>query len=172
MKLSRRNFLPIYTVKTIFLTICFLVMIKVMVAVNVTELRVPSIVKHGSNAELLCFYKLQRGESIYSVNWYKENFLFYRYQPRGANRVQYFTLPGIVFDIQQTNSTRIVLRNVNDDTSGNFTCEVSVLGTLHTDLKEAMMLVQDTSSAMSRPWNTIILNCMAINFFIAIHCYR
>ncbi|XP_053211497.1 uncharacterized protein LOC128395120 [Panonychus citri] len=141
-----------------------LMLIKALESVNITEFKVPEIVNHGSDAELSCKYNLTRGEVLYTIKWYKEENEFYRYEPKEKRQVLYFPVPGINIDRERSNYTRIVLREVNNQTSGTFVCEVSVDISFITAMSEAMMLIKSNSIGFLPSWSILIVTILLSSF--------
>ena len=50
-----------------------------MVAIQLTRLQLPTLVRLGNPAQLSCDFRLEPGESLYSVKWYKNSIEFFRY---------------------------------------------------------------------------------------------
>ncbi|KAL1497145.1 hypothetical protein ABEB36_008151 [Hypothenemus hampei] len=87
----------------------------------------PSIVKHGRSSTLRCQYDLE-SDTLYSVKWYRGSYEFYRYDPTEVPNIKHFALPGINFDLTSSNSTQVVLKDIEFNLAGNFSCEVTTDG--------------------------------------------
>ncbi|XP_059482460.1 V-set and immunoglobulin domain-containing protein 1-like isoform X2 [Neocloeon triangulifer] len=91
---------------------------------KLTMLRVPSQKLRSSDVTLKCFYDLQNG-TLYSVQWYKDNSVFYRFVPADTPSGQMFPLPGVTVDLKGSNDNQVILRLLDLDSSGTYRCEVS-----------------------------------------------
>lgn len=60
--------------------------------------RVPPQKLRASDATLRCIYDLQ-GSTLYSVQWYKDNSVFFRYVPADSPPGQMFPIPGVTVDV-------------------------------------------------------------------------
>ncbi|XP_015782627.1 uncharacterized protein LOC107360472 [Tetranychus urticae] len=148
-----------------------LMLIQVFETVLITEFKVPEVVNHGSDVELLCKYDLQEDEVLYTIKWYKEETEFYRYEPREWRQVSYFKVPGINIDKERSNYTRIILLKVNNETSGNFVCEVSVDITFTTAMREQLMFIKSSSLGQLFHWPLLMVILTLINLIIQ-NCYQ
>ncbi|XP_044743296.1 uncharacterized protein LOC123305587 [Chrysoperla carnea] len=84
----------------------------------------PPAVERGGSVALLCRYDLENAP-LYSVNWYRGTYEFYRYSPSEIPTIKLFKLNGIHVDDTLSNSTQVVLSDVSFSLSGNFSCEVT-----------------------------------------------
>lgn len=50
------------------------------------QLYIPERIELGKSVYLICDFKLERDESLYSVKWYKNNLEFYRYLNSSSNQ--------------------------------------------------------------------------------------
>ena len=86
---------------TSFCKTCFLVLIVVLVAVRegslfkITRLDIPSQVRVGSTARLVCEYELVPYRKLYTVRWMKNNVEFYRYDPNSEERHNFYRIHGL-----------------------------------------------------------------------------
>ncbi|KAK4880955.1 hypothetical protein RN001_004274 [Aquatica leii] len=129
----------------------------------------PSIVELDQNCTLICTYDLE-DVPLYTVSWYRGIKEFYRYTPNETPSIKVFKTPGINVDEDQSNSTQVVLRKVEFNLSGNFTCEVTTEKAFSTrqDIK-VMKVVQLPEDAPTIKVSTepldygdeLIANCMS-----------
>ncbi|CAG9770557.1 unnamed protein product [Ceutorhynchus assimilis] len=84
----------------------------------------PAIVQYLSHSTLRCSYELE-DDILYSVKWYRGLLEFYRYTPSEHPSTKVFPFEGITVDESSSNSTQVVLRNIEFNLSGNFSCEVT-----------------------------------------------
>jgi hypothetical protein len=49
-----------------------------------TRIQLPALVRLGSPVQLACNFRLEAGESLYSVKWYKNSMEFFRYIASGS----------------------------------------------------------------------------------------
>ncbi|XP_072397155.1 uncharacterized protein [Diabrotica undecimpunctata] len=90
------------------------------------EVEVPTSVKIGDSATLVCNFKPKNEEDhLISVRWYKENKEFYRFTPDEKPPIQIFTVPGIIVDVKESSAKTVVLNNVQNQLTANYTCEAS-----------------------------------------------
>nr|XP_031829339.1 cell adhesion molecule 2-like [Nomia melanderi] len=95
-----------------------------MDALRMLDLVVPQYVVRGQNITLECNFNLD-GESLYSVQWYKDGNEFYRYVPQDKPPVLVFQLPGVTANIHNSTERSVVLYSVNLMSTGRYRCEVS-----------------------------------------------
>lgn len=57
--------------------------------IRLTKLVVPEFVYWNRPAKLECQYDLQDDEKLYTVQWYKDNDEFYRFEKSGPRQVTY-----------------------------------------------------------------------------------
>ena len=67
---------------------------------KIVELTVPPYALEGSDVTLLCTWDLE-GEQLYSLQWYKNSYEFYRYSPRQHPKVQTFPVPGVNVNVSR-----------------------------------------------------------------------
>ena len=104
------------------------------------EMMVPEQVILGEMASLHCQYDME-GEELYSVKWYKNGHEFFRYIPGDREqRVTTFSLPGLQVERSQSDSNRVVLRNVNLATTARYRCEVSAEAPLFNTVSQSQRL--------------------------------
>ncbi|KAF0287322.1 hypothetical protein FJT64_014244 [Amphibalanus amphitrite] len=75
---------------------------------------------------LSCFFKLNWGETVYTVNWYRNGHEFYRFSPGENPSIQTFSQPGIFVDTFASNITTVVLRSVPLNSAGRYRCEIAI----------------------------------------------
>lgn len=107
---------------------------------NVTLTIEPKVVQRRNNSRLRCSYDLE-GQDLYTVKWYRGSYEFYRYTPSEVPRTKVFLVGGITVDVNNSNSTQVVLRDIEFNLSGNFTCEVTTDKTFSTGIDTQTMLV-------------------------------
>lgn len=86
----------------------------------------PKVVRRFQIATLKCFYDIDTS-SLYTVKWFRGTQEFYRYIPNAGDEpsTKVFAYPGIVVDENNSNSTQVVLRDIDFNIAGNFTCEIT-----------------------------------------------
>lgn len=62
---------------------------------------IPKYALKDSYLRLQCKYRLNPGESLYSVKWYKDGNEFFRFIPRDDPPAQDFQMPGVDIDVSQ-----------------------------------------------------------------------
>ncbi|XP_040563598.1 uncharacterized protein [Lepeophtheirus salmonis] len=96
----------------------------------ILDILIPSYIRHGSTAQLVCIYDLEY-DGLYSIKWYKDNIEFYSYTPRlRENPKRFYNVSGIDVDIRRTNESQVALRNISWTSAGNYKCQVSGEGPL------------------------------------------
>jgi len=101
-----------------------LMFISVSNAIRLTQESIPSHAIKGEDLVLECLYDLE-GDSLYSVKWYRNGQEFYRHIPTDRPQTVVFQQHGLIVDEYKSTETRIILRNVDLNTSGKYRCEVS-----------------------------------------------
>ncbi|CAG9838795.1 unnamed protein product, partial [Diabrotica balteata] len=90
------------------------------------EVEVPNSVKIGDSVTLVCNYKPKTKEDVLiNVRWFKENDEFYRFTPDEKPPMKVFILPGITVDEKRSSAKTVVLKNVQNQLTANYTCEAS-----------------------------------------------
>jgi hypothetical protein len=84
----------------------------------------PQTVEKSRHATLICSYDLE-GASLYYVKWYRGTYEFYRYTPSEKPTTKLFPFKAINVDMNRSNSTQVVLTDIDFQLSGNFSCEVT-----------------------------------------------
>ncbi|XP_026315807.1 uncharacterized protein LOC113227144 [Hyposmocoma kahamanoa] len=92
-------------------------------SIRLLELRVPSHAATGGEALLGCQFDLQ-GDLLYSVSWYKDDKMFFRYKPGNGNTMS-FPTKGITIDMTRSSSDVVTLVNLTTDSAGLYRCEVA-----------------------------------------------
>nr|XP_045586362.1 uncharacterized protein LOC123748218 [Procambarus clarkii] len=93
--------------------------------VEITELLVPEAPSDGDDVTLTCRFQLAGSDhDLYTVNWWRGKDQFYTYKGTTFDPKHAYAFRGI--QVQKENSTQevVVLKNVSQDTSGVFKCEV------------------------------------------------
>ena len=104
------------------------------------EMVVPEQVILGEMASLHCLYDMEH-EDLYSVKWYKNGHEFFRYIPGDREqRITTFRLPGLQVERSQSDSNKVVLRNVNLATTARYRCEVSAEAPLFNTVSQSKKL--------------------------------
>ncbi|KAL1497149.1 hypothetical protein ABEB36_008155 [Hypothenemus hampei] len=120
-----------------FLTFYFFT--KDVIALKNVKLSIePAVVQYGNQSTLKCSYDLEN-DILYSVKWYRGPLEFYRYTPSEDVKTKIFPFDGITVDGSNSNSTQVVLRDIEFNLSGNFSCEVT------TDLPHMVTAVDEQS---------------------------
>ncbi|XP_042906533.1 cell adhesion molecule 2 [Parasteatoda tepidariorum] len=91
---------------------------------RISMLHIPTPVVTGEDVRLHCSYELGN-ETLYAVKWYKNLGEFFRYVPASDPPLKTIPQLGIDVDMSRSNSTTVFLRNLNMDSLGNYTCQVS-----------------------------------------------
>ncbi|KAJ8917980.1 hypothetical protein NQ315_011433 [Exocentrus adspersus] len=107
---------------------------------NVTLTIEPEVVQRYNSSRLWCSYDLE-GQDLYAVKWYRGSYEFYRYTPSEVPSTKVFPIGGITVDESRSNSTQVVLRDIEFNLSGNFSCEVTIDQTFITMIDSRTMLV-------------------------------
>ncbi|KAK6642123.1 hypothetical protein RUM44_013846 [Polyplax serrata] len=93
-------------------------------ALKSVNLILPSVVQAGGSATLFCLYDLD-GASLYSVQWYRGRYEFFRFVPKENPAGKAFQIPGLLADTYVSNKHQVTLRDISLHISGEFTCEVT-----------------------------------------------
>uniref|UniRef100_T1K077 Ig-like domain-containing protein n=1 Tax=Tetranychus urticae TaxID=32264 RepID=T1K077_TETUR len=107
-----------HIINSFFLLTC----LQVVKSLRISEFIVPRNAFEGSDARIICSYDLE-GYPLYTLKWYRNEEEFFRYEPKAKEPYMYLPVKGI--KINRSNSTHILLSNVNKFTEGSFACEVS-----------------------------------------------
>ena len=90
--------------------------------IKITKILVPKFVNVGESPKLLCDFDLE-GEKLDYVKWYKDGEEIAKTEPNQYPQTQ--QIRGITLDTTNSNTTRIVLKNVSIFSSGLFKCKVA-----------------------------------------------
>ncbi|XP_045471663.1 uncharacterized protein LOC123678582 [Harmonia axyridis] len=105
----------------------FFLMKDVMSVANTNSVKLtiePAIVKRYQSATLYCAYDIDES-SLYAAKWYRGQHEFYRFVPKESPKTKVFPYPGIVVDEHRSNSTQVVLTDIDFNIAGSFTCEIT-----------------------------------------------
>ena len=90
--------------------------------IKITKILVPKFVNVGESPKLLCDFDLE-GEKLDYVKWYKDGEEIAKIEPNQYPQTQ--QIRGITLDTKDSNTTRIVLKNVSIFSTGLFKCKVA-----------------------------------------------
>lgn len=76
-----------------------------------TRLTIPTAVRKGDNALLICNYDLEN-DTLYTVKWYKGRREFYRYTPKENPAMKTFPLGGITVDVSTSVFSHLYIFNL------------------------------------------------------------
>ncbi|KAF4531124.1 hypothetical protein B566_EDAN011149 [Ephemera danica] len=74
-------------------------MLSPVLGLTLLKIQVPPVRMTGEHATLVCEYRLEDAETLYSVKWYKDNEEFYRYVPRSKPANQSYKVEGIKVEV-------------------------------------------------------------------------
>ncbi|CAG9862715.1 unnamed protein product [Phyllotreta striolata] len=114
-------------------------------ALKEMKINVPEAALSGDTVTLACDYNLEE-VALYSIKWYWNDEEFYRFVPKESPPFRAFTVTFADFnvDISNSGSTRVTLRNISREMTGDYKCEVSAdAPRFHTDIQSAHMIVID-----------------------------
>ncbi|XP_050515204.1 uncharacterized protein LOC126890370 [Diabrotica virgifera virgifera] len=100
----------------------------------------PNVVQRFNHSTLHCSYDLEK-DILYSVKWYRGRYEFYRYTPSEYPNIKTFAVKGINVDEKNSNSTQVLLRDIDFNISGNFSCEVTTDAPFSTGFDRKTMVV-------------------------------
>ncbi|XP_065345833.1 uncharacterized protein LOC135943296 isoform X2 [Cloeon dipterum] len=109
-------------VATVFLAL--LALLHTVCGLKLLMLRVPSQKLRAHDVTLKCMYDLENS-TLYSIQWYKDGSMFYRFVPADEPPGQMFPLPGVSVDLQHSSDSQVTLRLLDLESSGTYRCEVS-----------------------------------------------
>lgn len=89
---------------------------------------VPPTPDVGSTVTLHAHYRLNRGEFIKKMKWYKDGDVFMSYAERPEKFLDWNPIPGVNIDQAASTHSSVVLTDVGDKASGQYTLEVQVHG--------------------------------------------
>ncbi|GAB6023139.1 hypothetical protein CHUAL_007221 [Chamberlinius hualienensis] len=99
-------------------------LLDVAAGIKMLKMDVPLNAEVGQTVVMRCLYNME-GTDLYSVKWYKSGAEFFAYLPKDDPKARVYTVPGISVDYEKSDETKVTLKNVQLETSGNFKCEVS-----------------------------------------------
>ncbi|KAL3275838.1 hypothetical protein HHI36_020580 [Cryptolaemus montrouzieri] len=107
--------------------LCFVIYWKHLTvsSLHIINLYVPREASH--EALLDCRYSLELNETLYDVKWYKEGSEFFRCKSNGS--VLQFPVDGVklyVSELVQKGTCPLILTGLNEQSSGEYLCEVSL----------------------------------------------
>jgi hypothetical protein len=77
-------------------------------AFKITKFEVPSEVRIGSTAKLVCEYELAPYRQLYTLRWLRNNVEFYRYDPALTPRHNYYKTHGLHVNVFDNNVCMII----------------------------------------------------------------
>ncbi|CAL4113218.1 unnamed protein product [Meganyctiphanes norvegica] len=89
--------------------------------IAISDLVLPENVYVGDTALLECIWS---GYPIYSLRWYKDDENIFTIIPEADDKLSYDGVPGVTVDVESSDMEVLVLRDVNEATSGRYRCEV------------------------------------------------
>ncbi|XP_021915190.1 uncharacterized protein LOC110827656 isoform X2 [Zootermopsis nevadensis] len=95
------------------------------------ELRLPRYVKLGDHAELYCDYNV-REDQLHRVEWLRNGKKLFQYVKGRTPPFRNFTIPGAELDLEKSNERQILLKNMQFESSGSYSCEVSTQTPIYT----------------------------------------
>lgn len=81
--------------------VTFLSFADISVGLRDVRVEIPTAVKRGDNALLICNYDME-GDSLYSIKWYKGRREFYRYTPKEPQSIKTFSVAGISVEVERS----------------------------------------------------------------------
>ncbi|XP_052867395.1 uncharacterized protein LOC128273467 [Anopheles cruzii] len=166
---------PLPSVMDLRLPILWLLLAaELTVGLRNVRVTVPTSVRKGDPVHLYCEYELEDNERLYSIKWYKGKREFYRYTPQVHPAVQVFsTASGIDVERSLSNESHVVLKAVETNNSGKYSCEVSAdAPSFHTIIVSGDMEVVEPPreqpsvtglQARYRPGDILRANCTSHN---------
>ncbi|KAK8407651.1 hypothetical protein O3P69_002301 [Scylla paramamosain] len=94
--------------------------------VEIVELVVPESPKDGEDVTLTCsFHLVGKNHRLYTVSWWRGKDQFYTYKGTTSHDPKHaYTFRGIQVKVDESTERSVVLKNVSEETSGIFKCEV------------------------------------------------
>nr|XP_053647242.1 uncharacterized protein LOC128698841 [Cherax quadricarinatus] len=143
--------------------------------VEITELLVPESPRAGEDVTLTCHFHLAGSDHhLYTVNWWRGKDQFYTYKGTNFDPKHAYSFRGIQVQKEDSTQESVVLKNVSEETSGVFKCEVMGEGPSFrtaVETKPMKVMVPPTKveivswrvpePPMYRAGDTIHLNCTA-----------
>lgn len=65
---------------------------------QITGMKVPRMVVTGESIQLSCSFRLD-GAQLYTLTWWKDSHIFYKFNPKRSPPSVVFPLPGITVDV-------------------------------------------------------------------------
>ncbi|KAK8723422.1 hypothetical protein OTU49_011704, partial [Cherax quadricarinatus] len=90
---------------------------------QITGIKAPRLVLTGERVHLSCSFRLD-GDTLYSLTWWKDDKIFYRFIPKSSPPGAVFPLPGITVDERISSLHQVTLSQVDHRASGKLRCEV------------------------------------------------
>lgn len=126
-------------------------------AVKINRLRVPEIIKHGSQAILDCDFTIDESESDLVVKWYFNKSLVYQWIPGTKKRPQSLGVLKDRVNLEYQASVdansihrALYILETGPDLSGNYTCSVSTLESEDVKTKGMLVLVSEKFFELKR----------------------
>ncbi|XP_045599116.2 uncharacterized protein [Procambarus clarkii] len=104
---------------------------------QITGMKVPRMVVTGESIQLSCSFRLD-GAQLYTLTWWKDSHIFYKFNPKRSPPSVVFPLPGITVDDRVSSLYQVTLSHVDHRASGTLRCEV---------LSDSPSFEQDTMDA-------------------------
>lgn len=114
--------------------------------VHITGISVPPTVMSGGAATLTCSYILEGRDRLYSLTWWKDSTMFYKYLPGSPRPKTVYDVPGITVDVASSNRHQVVLSHVDHRASGIMRCEVLTDSPFEQVTRDANLTVVDPPS--------------------------
>ncbi|XP_042886739.1 uncharacterized protein LOC122262676 [Penaeus japonicus] len=90
---------------------------------QITGIRVPRTAISGDTVHLTCSFEFN-GDKLYSLTWWKDDQLFFKYAPSNSHRKTVYDAPGITVDKRISTLHEVILSHVDHRASGKMRCEV------------------------------------------------
>ncbi|XP_063850798.1 uncharacterized protein LOC135094551 [Scylla paramamosain] len=155
---------------------CVLYVLATVTGVQITSLSVPAVVMSGDRAKLTCAFRLAQGDRLYSLTWWKDGTMFYKYLSASPTPVTTYEAPGIAVDVSASSLEQVVLSRVDHRASGTLRCEVLTDIFFEQVTRDANLTVVDPPSRgpvitgrkeSYRIGDLLLLNCTAGHSFPA-----
>ncbi|XP_068232530.1 uncharacterized protein [Palaemon carinicauda] len=105
------------------LFLIFLLCLQPGLCLQITGIGVPKTAFSGDKVRLTCTFDLH-GDELYSLTWWKDEKMFFKYVPKNARPDSFYDIPGITVDAQRSNLHEVILSRVDHRASGKLRCEV------------------------------------------------
>ncbi|XP_045124486.1 uncharacterized protein LOC123512264 [Portunus trituberculatus] len=155
---------------------CVLYALATVTGVQITSLSVPPVVMSGDKAKLTCAFRLAQGDRLYSLTWWKDGTMFFKYVIGNPTPVTIYEAPGISVDVSASSLQEVVLSRVDHRASGTLRCEVLTDRLFEQVTRDANLTVVDPPSRgpvitgrkeKYRIGDLLLLNCTAGHSFPA-----